>query len=92
MIIKTFEFNLLQDSLEDFSQAEPELVSGTFKDLKGNEVTPSELTDSETKVLVVKDATDIVIDGEILCYNEEVTMHEKIASSSGYSAAVIIFR
>ncbi|MDE5778433.1 MAG: hypothetical protein K2I10_08040 [Lachnospiraceae bacterium] len=86
-------FNLLDSVLDDLSNVEEAELKGNYKAADGKEVSFEKLSDTEgAKVLVLSQKTDVVVKGEILYYNEQVTVKDGIAACSGNDKAVIIFK
>lgn len=86
-------FNLLDSVLDDLSNVDEAKLKGKYKDADGKEIAFDKLSDTEgAKVLVLSEKTDVVVKGEILYYNEQVTVKDGIAVCSGNDNAVIIFK
>ncbi len=86
-------FNALTCSLKNYSEVEDDVLSGSFTDADGKSVKKSKFKDVEkAKVLVISEPTDIVLKGDILYYNKEVTVKKGIITASGKKDAVIIYK
>lgn len=86
-------FNLLDCVLDDFSNVESESLKGTFNSLAGETIKVSDMEDTdEAKVLIFSEAANIVVYGDILYYNEEVTVTDDVVTTTGESNAIIIFK
>lgn len=86
-------FNLLECTLDDVSNVEPNRLEGSYTSADGENVSYRDLADVEdAKVLILSEKTDVVLRGEILYYNKEVTVEDGIATCSGEDNAVIIFK
>ena len=44
------------------------------------------------QVLILSEKQNVVVEGELLYYNEEVTMKDEILATTGENQAVIIFK
>ena len=86
-------FNLLDCVLDDFSNVASEDLKGTFKSLSGETVKVSDMEGTDkAKVLIFSEAANIVVNGDILYYNEEVTVTDDVVITNGESKAIIIFK
>lgn len=86
-------FNLLDCVLDDFSNVEIEKLKGTFQSLSGESANVSDMEDTDkAKVLIFSEAANVVVNGDILYYNEEVTVTDDVAITTGKSDAIIIFK
>lgn len=86
-------FNLLDCALADFSELEENELKGSFTSANGDSVKVSKMEGTKkAKVLVMSQATDVVVDGDILYYNKEVTVKDGVATTSGEDDAIIIFK
>lgn len=86
-------FNSLNDTLQDYESLSESELKGSYTSASGESVKVADFGDMKNaKVLMVDDATDIVIDGEILYYNEEISLNDKVATATGNSTAVIIYK
>lgn len=85
-------FNSLTCSLGTFEELEGEL-KGDFTSAEDKKVKLADLEGTDkAKVLVFSEKTNVVIDGEILYYNNEVEMKDEVVTTSGEGDAVIIFK
>lgn len=91
--IETYNgFNLLECALDDFSEVGEDL-EGTFTSIDGESVKVSEMENTKkAQVLVMSEATDVVVKGDILYYNEEVSVKDDVATTTGEENAIIIFK
>jgi len=86
-------FNLLECILEDFSEANEDYMRGSFTAMDGSSVKASKMEDTKkAKVFVISEETDVVVDGEILYYNNEVSVKDGVATTTGEDNAIIIFK
>lgn len=86
-------FNLLDCVLDDFSNVGADQLKGTFKSLSGESVKVSDMEDMDkAKVLIFSEATNVVVKGDILYYNEEVTVTDDVVTTTGEGNAIIIFK
>ena len=86
-------FNLLECTLDDFANVKEEDIKGDFTSMDGKTVKSTELTDTEkAEVLILSEATDVVVKGDILYYNDQVKVKDGIAATSGEEKAIIIFK
>lgn len=87
------QFNLLDCTLEEFSEIKESKLDTTYTSADGEKVKFEDLEKvKKAKVLMVSGAMDIAIDGKVLYYNKEVTLEEGIATTSGKKTAIIIFK
>lgn len=87
-------FNQLDCVLDDFSKLKESQLTGSFKTADGKKtvkVSDVEGVDKAT-VLIIGEATDVVCSGNILYYNDKVTIKDGIATTSGKGDAIIIFK
>ena len=86
-------FNLLDYSIKDIGDIEEEDLTGSFTAADDKKASPSDIVALERgKILTVSEATDIVIKGEILFYNGEVSIKDGVAVTSGKKDAIIVFK
>ncbi len=86
-------FNEAENRLISYQEATDEDLRGTYTSADGAQVDLSTLADAgKAKVLLVTDATDVVVKGEILACNEEVTLSDEVATTSGNGTAVIVYK
>lgn len=86
-------FNLLDCVLDDFSNVKEEQLEGTFTSIDGESVKKDDLQNvSKAKVLIFSEASTVVVKGSILYYNEEVSIKDDVAVTTGKGDAVIIFK
>lgn len=86
-------FNLLECTLTDFSEVDGEELKGTFTSAEGDSVKASKMEDTKkAKVLIMSEKTDVVVKGDILYYNKEVSVKDGVATTTGEDDAIIIFK
>lgn len=86
-------FNEADNRLISYQEATDADLKGSYTSASGEQINVTGLKDaSKAKVLLVTDATDIVVKGEILAWNEEVTLSEDVATTSGNGTAVILYK
>lgn len=86
-------FNLLECTLEDFSNVKESDLKGTFTSADGKAVKAGDMENvQKAKVLIMSEATDVVVKGDILYYNKEVAVKDGVAVTSGEENAIIIFK
>ena len=83
-------FNQTEYILDD---AERIALDGSFTTADGKSIEAADLELSNAKALVLYDATNVVLDGTLLYYNEEVTVSDTDALTvSGEDTAIIIYQ
>ena len=86
-------FNLLDYSIMDIGDVEESDLTGSFTSADDKKAGPSDIVALERgKILTVSEATDIVIKGDILFYNGEVSVKDGVAVTSGKKDAIIVFK
>lgn len=86
-------FNLLECTLDDYVNVKEDVLKGNFTSADGKSVKVADFTDTENaEVLILSEATDVVVKGDILYYNEEVQVKDGVAATSGEDNAIIIFK
>ena len=86
-------FNLLDYSFVDIEDAKEADLTGSFTSSDDKKTSPSEImAEDKGMVLTITEATDVVVKGTILYYNDEVTISDGIAKTSGNKNAIIIFK
>jgi hypothetical protein len=86
-------FNLLECQLDDYENMEADDLNCTYTSAEGKSVKYGDLTGTDkAKVLVLSEATDVVVKGDILYYNKEVTVKDGVATTTGEDNAIIIYR
>lgn len=86
-------FNALDCTLKNFSDVEESELKGSFKSAEDKSVKVSDMEDADkATVLIISEATDVVVNGSILYYNGEVTVKDNVAITSGENDAIIIFK
>lgn len=94
-IVAYNDFNNLEWVLDDISEVETASLTGTFQAVDGSNAKIADIKEeSKAKVLILFGATDVVIKGDILYYNEEVTYDSEteVATTTGNANAVIIYK
>lgn len=87
------EFNMLESILADFSEVDEADLKGSFTSSEGKTVKVSKMENTKkAKVLILSEKTDVVVDGDILYHNKEVSVKEDVASTTGKGKAIIIFK
>lgn len=86
-------FNLQECKLDDFSNIKESELKGTYTSAEGKSVAYKDLEDvDKAKVFIVSEETDIVVSGDILYYNAEVSVEDGIVTTTGEDNAIIIFK
>lgn len=86
-------FNLLDYSFVDVADAKEADLTGSFTSSDDKKTSPSDImAEDKGKVLTVTEATDVVVKGTIMYYNDEVTIKDGVAKTSGNKKAIIIFK
>lgn len=86
-------FNLLECTLADFSDVDEKDLKGTFTSADGKSVKVGKMEGTKgAQVLIMSEKTDLIVDGEVLYYNKEVTVKNGVASTTGEGNAVVIFK
>ena len=86
-------FNLLECTLTDFSEVDEDDLKGTFTSVDGKSVKVGKMEDtSKASVLIMSEKTDVVLDGDILYYNKEVSVKDGVVTTTGKGDAIIIFK
>ncbi len=86
-------FNLLECTLADFSDVDEKDLKGTFTSSDGKSVKVGKMEGTKgAKVLIMSEKTDLIVDGDILYYNKEVTVKNGVASTTGKGNAIVIFK
>ncbi len=86
-------FNLLECKLADFSDVDEKELKGTFTSADGKSVKVGKMKGTKgAKVLIISEKTDIILPGDVLYYNKEVSMKKGVASASGKNYAIIIYK
>lgn len=86
-------FNLLECKLADFADVDEKELKGTFTSADGKSVKAGKMEDTKgAKVLMISEKTDVILPGDILYYNKEVSMKKGVASASGKGNAIIIYK
>lgn len=86
-------FNEQNCVLKEYADVEVGSLKGTYTSPEGTQIKMEELGElNNARVLMVEESIDIVIKGEILYFNEEISVKDQIATSTGNGTAVIIFK
>lgn len=87
-------FNSLNCCLKDMDEIGEEDLTGTYKNFEdGKTVKKADiLAAKKAKVLVIEQQTNVVVQGDVLYYNNEVEMKENVAVTTGNENAIIIFK
>ncbi len=86
-------FNLLDCTLDDYENVKEEKLAGDFTSADGKTVKHTKLSGTEkAEVLILSEATDVVVKGDILYYNDQVKVKDGIVTTSGKGNAIIIFK
>lgn len=86
-------FNAYDCVLTDYSEVDKDLLTGTFKGSDGKTVKVAKFKNTDkAKVLIVSEATDIVLNKDVLYYNDQVTIKKGVITTSGKDKAVIIYK
>lgn len=86
-------FNLLECSLDSFSNIKEAELAGTYTSADGESVKYAKLDGvDKAMVLITTEATDIVVKGDILYYNDEVKVKDGVATTTGEDKAIIIYK
>lgn len=86
-------FNLLECTLADFSDVDEKDLKGTFTSADGESVKVGKMEGTKgAKVLILSEKTDVVVDGDILYYNKEVTVKNGVATTTGDGNAIVIYK
>jgi hypothetical protein len=87
-------FNSLECSLSDFEDVkESDDLKGKFQSVEEESVKVAGMTDvDKAKVLILSEATDVVLNGDLLYYNDQVSVKDGVITTSGEDNAIIIFK
>ena len=86
-------FNMLEYSLDDIGNVKEEDLKGSFTSSADKKASPADIVAIDKgKVLTVSEATDVVVKGEILFYNGEVSVKDGICTTTGKKDAIIVFK
>lgn len=86
-------FNLLECKLADFADVDEKELKGTFISADGKSVKAGKMEGTKgAKVLIISEKTDIILPGDVLYYNKEVSMKKGVVSASGKNNAIIIYK
>lgn len=86
-------FNALECTLDDYSNVDKDLLTGTFYDEAGKEVKVKKFENTDkAKVLIISEPTDIVINKKILYYNDQIKYKNGVMTASGKKNAVVIYK
>lgn len=86
-------FNLLECKLDDFSNVKESDLTGSFTSMEGKTVKIADMKETKkAKVLILSEAANIVVSGDILYYNKEVSVKDETVTTTGDGNAVIVFK
>ncbi len=86
-------FNLLEYTLTDVNDIAEENLTGSYTSAQDKKAKPSDIiAEGKGKVMIISEATDVVVKGSILYYNDEVSVKDGVATTSGKKSAVIVFK
>lgn len=86
-------FNLLDCTLADFLDVDEKDLKGTFTSSDGKSVKVGKMEGTKkSKVLILSEKTDVVVDGDVLYYNKEVSVKDGVISTTGKGNAIVIFK
>lgn len=86
-------FNLLECTLADFSEVDEDDLKGTFTSAEGKSVKVGKMENTKkATVLIMSEKTDVVVNGDILYYNEEVSVKDGVVTTTGADDAIVIFK
>lgn len=86
-------FNSQECTLDDFSNIKESELKGTYTSAEGKSVKYADLEDTaKAKVLILSEAVNVVLGGDVLYYNSEVSVKDGVISTTGKDDAVIIFK
>ena len=86
-------FNLQECKLDNFSNMKESELNGSYTSSEGKKVEYNDLQDiDKAKVFIVSEAADIVVSGDVLYYNEEVSVKDDIVTTTGKDNAIIIYK
>ncbi|MDE6434187.1 MAG: hypothetical protein K2L07_08155 [Lachnospiraceae bacterium] len=86
-------FNLLECTLDAYENVKEEDLEGDFTSADGKNISYTKLSGTEkADVLILSEATDVVVKGDILYYNDQVSVKDGVVTTSGEGKAIIIFK
>lgn len=86
-------FNLLDCTLADFSDVDEKDLKGTFTSADGKSVKVGKMEGTKkAKVLIMSEKTNIILDGNVLYYNKEVSVKDGVVTTTGKGNAIVIFK
>lgn len=86
-------FNSQECKLDNFSNIKESELKGTYTSAEGKSVKYADLKDADkAKVLIVSEAVNVVVSGDILYYNSEVSVKDGVVTTTGKDNAIIIFK
>ncbi|MBE5923258.1 MAG: hypothetical protein E7271_02155 [Lachnospiraceae bacterium] len=86
-------FNLLDYKYKDISDVKESELTGSFTSADDKKAKPADImAEKKAKVFTVSEATDVVIKGELLYYNDEVTVKDGVATTSGKKDSIFVIR
>ncbi len=87
-------FNSLECNLNDVDGCKESELTGSFQsaeDKKSAKVADI-LETKKAKVLTVPEKTDVVVKGDILYYNDQVTIKDDVITTTGKANAIIVYK
>lgn len=86
-------FNSYECVLTDYSKVDKDYLSGNFTGPDGKSVKKGKFENvDKAKVLVITEPTDVVINKDILYYNNQVSVKNGVITTTGKDKAVIIYK
>lgn len=86
-------FNLLDCTLADFSDVDEKDLKGIFTSADGKSVKVGKMEGTKkAKVLIMSEKTNIILDGNVLYYNKEVSVKDGVVTTTGKGNAIVIFK
>lgn len=87
------QFNGQKYVLDDYSNIKESQMKGSFQSVDGKKVKLDDFEiNKKTKVLMLSESMDVVIEGDILYYNKEVSLKDEVATTTGDDVAIIIYK
>ncbi len=87
------EFNMQESVLADFVEMDETDLKGSFASPDGKTVKYSKMENTKkAKVIILSEKTNVVVPGDVLYYNKEVSVKKGVASTTGKGKAIIIFK
>ena len=87
------EFNLTNYQMDKLNNIKEEILKGNYTSKDGETISFSDIKEKDKlQAIIIDDIANIAFYGSVLYYNEEVILHDDIATTSGEDMAVIIYR